>query len=271
MGFKKRVIRPVYEDKFEDDDLEDVLVQKLDDEKDEMSKLSFGSLNSAQKQLENDSDSGSGGSSDSDSGPEVSSSSHVQKPEKKRFLKEDHKRRSKHAPSESSSKRPVSKIRAIPGLEPKSQSLYGDIRFDATYGKADLIKIRKNYEFLDEYRKDEINKMEAILKDKPQKYLSEFQQNDLKNQIQTLKSRLNTMQNRDLEHKILSEHKQAQLSNFKSGKQANPYFLKQSEKKKLIQKARFDSMKSGQREKAMERKRKKRLGKEFKQLEFRQT
>lgn len=299
MKLTKKVLRPVYDDE-EEDDLDRVLLNnQLDEDGDEISKLSFGSLNSAQNKLLNrkgkkrqpvdtgnynddkagsisrsasesddfdsDSDSGSGSGSESDgSEPDTNSYS------KSKFNKQDHKRRNKHAPSESSSKKFVSKIRKIPGLETKSQSLYGDIRFDATYGKADLIKTRKNYAFLDEYRQDEIKSMENILKDgKSKNLLTENQQLDIKNQIQSLKSRLNTMKNKDLEHKILTEFKQKQLANFKSGKQSNPYFLKQSEKRKLLQKARFDGMKAQQREKVMERKRKKRLGKEFKQLEFR--
>lgn len=44
--------------------------------------------------------------------------------------------------------------------------------------------------------------------------------------------------------------------------------MKKSEKRKVVQKWKFDHMKAKQREKVMERKRKKRLGKEFKQFEF---
>ena len=49
------------------------------------------------------------------------------------------------------------------------------------------------------------------------------------------------------------------MESFKEGKVKKPYFLKRSDKRKILQKTKFDSMKPKQREKAMERKRKKRL------------
>jgi len=296
MAVRKKVLRPVYDDYDEDNDLDNVLMQKNlheNEDDDDLSTLSFGALNSAQKKLnkkttksrkekhmsyhndssseqESDSDDSQGWLSDSDSDsdapPESSSTRKHSKHDQK-------KKKNKHAPAEASSKKPVSKVRKIPGLDtnPKySQSnLYGDIRFDATYGKADLIQTRKNYAFLDEYRQQEIQSMQSILKDKKSAHmLSDHERQDIEQQLQSLKSRLDTMKNRDLEHKILSDHKREQMAKFKEGSQSRPYFLKKSEKRKLIQKARFESMKSGQREKVMERKRKKRLGKEFRQLEF---
>ena len=56
--------------------------------------------------------------------------------QRKQVLKDTKKKKNKHAPSESSSKRPVSRIRDIPGLPSrKQQTLHTDIRFDAAYGK----------------------------------------------------------------------------------------------------------------------------------------
>ncbi|ODV80098.1 DUF947-domain-containing protein [Suhomyces tanzawaensis NRRL Y-17324] len=236
-----------------------------DDSDDEYSTLSFGALNAAQEKLkhqqdQSDSESESESDSDSDAPPRQSSS-------KKRFTKTPKK--NKHAPTESSSKRPVSRIRDIPGLETKS-TLHTDIRFDPAYGKADLAKTRKDYAFLDEYRHKEVESMQAILKDKKsQRLLSNHERDDIQLRLQSLKSRLDTMKNRDLEAKILADHKRLQLKGFKDGNQSKPYFLKKSEQRKLIQKAKFEGMKASQREKVMERKRKRRLGKEFRQLEFR--
>ena len=169
----------------------------------------------------------------------------------------------------SSTNKPVSRIRDIPGLPSrKSQTLHSDIRFDAAYGKADLNQARKNYAFLDEYRKQEIANMESILKDKKSK-LNESEKEDIRLQLQSLKSRMDSLKNRDLENLILKEYKKKQYQNVKEGKSSQPHFLKRSDKRKILQKAKFDSMKPKQRERAMERKRKKRLGKEFRQLEFR--
>lgn len=245
------------------DDDDDKLLKSLKRRNDDDDGLSFGSLNEAQKKIYNDDN-----DNDSDDEPptETSSSKHS----KRTFGKSD-KSKNKHAPTESSSKRPVSKIRKIEGLETKS-TLHQDIRFDAAFGKADLHETRKNYAFLDEYRQQEIDQLNKIIRDKKNfNKLSYYEQEEIKQNLQSLKSRLDTMKTRDLQHKILQDYKNEQMKNFKEGKQSNPYFLKRSEQRKLLQKAKFESMKPRQREKVMERKRKRKLGKEFRELEFRQN
>lgn len=291
---KPVVIRPSYDDDSESDgDLSKVLQvrdEPSDDEDDDMNSISFGALNAAQRKLEQKAAKKKGGkskkkstrgdSSDSDSDNDSSdeegdffetsdneddANRHSKvNPGRKNGRRDVQKKKNKHAPSEASSKRPVSKVREIGGLENKT--MYRDIRFDPAYGKANLDDVRKNYSFLDDYRQQEVQEMEQVLK--KDKNLSQFNKQKLEFKVQSLKSRLDTLNNRDLENKILSEHKKEQLAKFKSGKQANPYFLKKSDKRKLIQKAKFDNMKASQREKVMERKRKRRLGKEFKELEF---
>ncbi|EMG48089.1 RRP36 rRNA biogenesis protein RRP36 [Candida maltosa Xu316] len=242
------------------------------DDDDDLSKISFGALNKAQSQIQRQSKYNNDVSDDEESNDFFESDSDSDGPptevSSKNSNNNNSKKKSKHAPSESSSKRPVSKIRDIPGLPSrKSQTLHTDIRFDAAYGKADLNKARKNYAFLDDYRKQEIANMEKILADKKSK-LHDYEKEEIKLQLQSLKSRMDTLKNRDLETQVLSNYKKRQMDDFKSGKVDKPYFLKRSEKRKVLQKAKFDSMKPKQREKTMERKRKKRLGKEFRQLEF---
>lgn len=282
----------------EDDYLGSVLSQgktKFDAESDDdYSSLSFGALSSAQKKLMAEDGSGKSSKkngkksqksktsgkldfSDSEESSDLEldgedaflQDSEQKKPRNKG--KSTQQRRNKHAPAESSSKRPVSKIREIPGLKtPKDSTLYHDIRFDAAYGKADWDRIRKDYAFLDEYRQNEIREMQKTLKDKKiMLKLSHREAEDLKFEMQSLKSRLDTLKSRDLANNIVSGHKKEQMQKMRTGEQVNPYYLKKSEQRKMIQKAKFDSMRSNQREKVMERKRKRRLGKEFKQLEFR--
>lgn len=287
-GDKPMVIRPsYYDDEESEDGLENVLQGRDEEESqdDEMATISFGALNAAQSKLDRQAGNtpkrrkslkrvqGSGSDSDSDSDSESDffddndndSNNKIERKQRNRPGRmQDQKKKNKHAPSETSAKKPVSKVRDVAGLENKS--MYRDIRFDAAYGKADLEKVRKDYSFLDEYRQNEVQDMQLELK--KGKNLSYFKREKLQHKIQSLKSRLDTLNNRDLETKILSDHKKAQVSKFKSGEQTNPYFLKKSDKRKLIQKAKFENMKSSQREKVMERKRKRRLGKEFKELEF---
>lgn len=180
-------------------------------------------------------------------------------------------KKNKHAPSEASSKRPVGKIREIPGLKLKKDStLYQDVRFDAAYGKADWNRIRKDYAFLDEYREKEVAEMQRKLQDKKLlKLMSQYEIDNLKFEMQSLKSRLDTLRNRDLANNVIDQHKKEQKQKMRAGEQVNPYFLKRSEQRKLVQKAKFENMKTSQREKVMERKRKRKLGREFRELEFR--
>ncbi|EDO16568.1 hypothetical protein Kpol_1064p50 [Vanderwaltozyma polyspora DSM 70294] len=208
---------------------------------------------------DSDSDSGSdneGGFFEEDSGDEIGVKS-----------KKKNKSRHKHAPTEHSSKKRVSKIRKIPGLEtsrPKS-NLYTDIRFDKSTGDdIDVNSIRKRYAFLDEYRQKEIDELEGMLKDRKfVNKLGDREYEDMQGNLKSMKSRLQTVKNRDLESKVIKEYEEKINMGNK-----NRYHLKESEKRKVLQKWKFDHMKAKQREKVMERKRKKKLGKEFKQFEF---
>lgn len=178
------------------------------------------------------------------------------------------KKKGKHAPVEQSSKKRVPRVRNIPGLEiprNKRSNLYQDIRFDKSTGKAlDSSVIRKRYQFLDEYREKEIEELQKLLKDR--KFLSKIDHGDreeMEQRLKSMKSRLQSMKNKDLEREILKEYENDMNKNNNTR-----YHLKKSEKRKVVQKWKFDHMKTKQREKVMERKRKKRLGKEFKQFEF---
>lgn len=276
-----RRFKPQYDELESEDDYLGSVLQKGESD-DDYSSLSFGALNSAQNKLRQQDQSEeprksakhSGhkqqGSSESDSGSD-SDGGFFDKKDSKNAKVADKKSKNKHAPSESSSKRPVSKIREIPGLKSqKDSTLYNDIRFDAAYGKADWNRIRKDYAFLDEYREKEIREMRIMLKDRKTRLKMSLRDiEDTEMQIQSLQLRLDTLKNRDLANKIVGDHKRQQNEKLRKGEQVNPYFLKKSEQRKMIQKAKFDTMKATQREKVMERKRKRRLGREFRELEFR--
>ncbi|QLQ79513.1 hypothetical protein HG537_0C01600 [Torulaspora globosa] len=293
MSYYFKNIKPGIESEPEDDEeLENLLRRNADngqDEEssdDEMRTLSFGSLKKAndilseeeesvedekeeesKRKREIDSDSGSGSDPESDS-------------EDPGFFEEDsddnygskrQKKKNKHAPTEQSSKKRVSKIRKIPGLEvPKvrNSNLYKDIRFDKATGQPmDSTAARQRYKFLDEYRENEIKELESLLKDR--KFKSKVPQDELEEmeqQLKSMKSKLQTVKNKELERKIVKDYEKELNKDNK-----NKYHLKQNEKRKVIQKWKFDHMKAKQREKVMERKRKKRLGKEFKQFEFHKT
>ncbi|CDO93030.1 unnamed protein product [Kluyveromyces dobzhanskii CBS 2104] len=176
------------------------------------------------------------------------------------------KGKGKHAPTESSSKKRIRTMRKIPGLDDnKGKSIYQDVRFDKALGKSDdLSKVRQRYKFLDEYREKEIKELDGMLHDR--KFLSKIgdrEKSKMEQQVKQMKSRLETVQVMEMEQKIVKDY-EAEIN--KNNK--NKYHLKDSEKRKVIQKWKFEHMKGKQREKVMDRKRKKRLGKEFKQFEF---
>lgn len=268
----RKVVRPSYYDDYydSDGDSEKEEAENLDDG---IGDMSFGALNAAQKKIREEDKyrkmneiAEEGRKSTRKGERDTSGSSEGEdlvEEEDGFFEKRAKKKSSKHGPAESSSKKPVSKIREIPGLH--RSTLYRDIRFDPAYGKPDPKQARKNYGFLDEYRKKEIEEIEFLLR--TEKHLGEDEREALKLKAQSLKSRMETMQKKDLEQKVMADYKKQQIDNVKKGKQAKPHFLKRSEKRNLIQKAKFEKMSARQREKVMERKRKKRFGKEMRQLE----
>lgn len=263
---------------YDEDDVDSYLQSEDDNQDDELETLSFGSLKNAQDKLDK-----LEVKERSKKGPSqrrIIEDLKKQRKEKGKeiveessdegdFFDEDsepesNKKKHKHAPKESSSKKPVKKIREIPGLETKKSTLFTDIRFDAALGKADMNRIRQDYKFLDQYREDEIKEIKKILKDsKLKSKLSNNEIKELEYEQKSLKSRLDSLRNRELQDKVLKEYKSNMNKN-----STNKFYLKKSDERKIIQKYKFDHMKSRDREKVMERKRKRRLGKEFKQLEF---
>lgn len=214
------------------------------------------------------------------------------------------KRAHKHAPSESSTKKRVSVVRDIPGLNPikRSQLLSSssnsnagtiaaedDIRFDTAFGKADLVAARKNYSFLDEYRKDEISALKEVLREDDMAIRQNKKNNknnddgnnqtvddddnniilptlgyreryDIQKKIQSLEGQVRTMQRRDFEHEVLTNYKKQ----VKSGERKGPLYLKRGDQRKLILSEQFKVMKKKDIEKALERKRKRNSGRERK-------
>lgn len=268
----KRVTPQKYHDASDDDDdLRFAPPSSEGDDDDDMATLSFGALNTARKQLApsrrrggasaNDSSNDDDSDSDSDAPPEELTSA------LSLALALALRKRHKHAPARLLTKKKVSVVRPIHGLEinPKynPSNLYQDIRFDAAYGKADAARARANYAFLDEYRESEIAEVKRLLK-QPPGALSDHDRRQLEYQAKSLQLRLDSLRAKDRDRQVLREFK---LRVLKQGEGLKPFYLKNSDKRKLLQKARFEQMTPKQREKAVERKRKRRLGQEMRALE----
>lgn len=170
------------------------------------------------------------------------------------------KRESKHAPMEMSSKKPVGRSREAVEVTKIERR---DPRFDpdSTTVSGPSGHTRRNYAFLDDYRKDEMR----ILKESTSKEKDPAAKAKLEKTLSSMQSRQQTVKERERRERVLSEFKSKERAAAKDGK--IPYHLKASEKNKLYLKDKFDSMKNSKGlDKFMEKKRKRRSQKEKRAL-----
>ncbi|KAF3925763.1 hypothetical protein ABW20_dc0100785 [Dactylellina cionopaga] len=173
--------------------------------------------------------------------------------------KEPKPRSSKHAPTEMTSKKAVSRRRTVVDLPADTTR---DPRFDPTGGSGavDTKKIERNYAFLDEYRDSEIK----TLRQEAAKEKNPIRKEGLQKKLQSLESKRDARKRQHDHDKILAEHKKKERDAIKQGKK--PFYMKKSEQKKLILTTRFANMGEKQRSRVIEKKRKKIAGKEKKRL-----
>ncbi|KAL2828260.1 hypothetical protein BDW59DRAFT_52135 [Aspergillus cavernicola] len=171
-------------------------------------------------------------------------------------------RSSKHAPAVQSSKFAVSRRRTI--IEPPGVPRSRDPRFDPTIiggrGGSSSSGPSDAYAFLDEYRATELKELkEQLSKTK------DFRRREaLQREIRSAADRLRSIENNKREKEILAEHKKNEKQLIREGKKTTPYFLKNSELKKQSLLKKYEGMKSKDRLKALERRRKKATAKERK-------
>lgn len=243
------------------------------------SKVSFGALAKAQamlpqagrrrKKQDAPSDAGSGDEDPSGSGrprePLPAATKKKDKPPS---------RSSKHAPTEVSSKRPVSRKREILAVRrPQAR----DPRFDplvtsrssasASAGagglsRADEERARRAYAFLDEYRDDEMRELRAAVR----RAKTPAEKEKLQRALMSMESRKRARERKDRERAVVEEHRRREKELVKEGKKAQPFYLKKSEQKKQLLLDQFAGLSEKQRDKAIEKKRKKIAGKEKKTL-----
>ena len=169
----------------------------------------------------------------------------------------DFNRQSKHAPAEISSKKAVSRKRSV---VPIHKINVRDPRFELTAGKVNENQIKKNYAFLSEYRDSEIAELKAgIRKTKDLKAKATMEV-----ALKSMESRKRTDQLSEQRQGVVREFRKEEGKKVKEGKK--PFFLKNSEIKKRALEERFKAMKSRDRTKAIERRRKKNTAKERKEM-----
>jgi ribosomal RNA-processing protein 36 len=171
----------------------------------------------------------------------------------------DFNRSSKHAPTEISSKKAVSRKREVVPV-PKRE--FRDPRFEPLSGFVDEVKVRAAYSFLDEYRDDEIKELKSAIKTAR----DEDAKDKLKRALMSMESKKKAQMRKQKEQEILDNHRKAEKELVKQGKQ--PFYLKKAEQKKRVLLDQFGGLKGKKLDHVIERRRKKQEGREKKKMPF---
>ena len=169
----------------------------------------------------------------------------------------DFNRSSKHAPTEISSKKAVSRKREV---VPVAKRDFRDPRFDSLEGPVDETKIRQAYSFLDDYREDEMKELKNTIKSTKDDDAKE----KLKRALLSMESRKKAQLRKDKEQEVLDRHRKEEKELVRKGKQ--PFYLKKAEQKKRVLLDQYGDLKGKQLDRVIERRRRKVEGKEKKNL-----
>jgi len=230
-----------------------------DSEPEEAASISFGALAKAQAALQRgpkDKPSKVSKKGGADDGWEDNEAKERKEGRKDR---RDFNRSSKHAPTEISSKKAVSRKREV---VPVAKREHRDPRFESLSGRdyIDQSKVRKAYSFLEDYRDDEIKE----LKNSIRQVKDEGEKEKLKRKLLSMESRKKAQDRKDKAEEVLARHKKEEKELVKQGKK--PFYLKEAEQKKRVLLDTYSSLKPGQLDRVIERRRKKVEGKEKKKM-----
>jgi ribosomal RNA-processing protein 36 len=168
-----------------------------------------------------------------------------------------HARSSKHAPMAQASNRQVTRKRQV--IEVPKQHIR-DPRFGPLSGPVDETALAKKYSFINDYQDSEMAELKLAIK----KSKSEDEKATLKRALLSMESKKKARENKDREQEVVREHRKKEKAAIAEGK--NPFYLKKSDQKQAALVNKFDSMKSKDRERLIERRRKKVSQKEMKNM-----
>ncbi|OMJ12808.1 rRNA biogenesis protein RRP36 [Smittium culicis] len=172
------------------------------------------------------------------------------------------KKKTKNAPSEMSSKRPVSRFRAV--VPVKSDKPY-DPRFDKATGHFNKDLFEKSYSFLNDYRASEVEEIQnkiSKLKNKDTQKVEEYE-----SMLKQIKSKMLTDVNKTKLNDIRKEHRKREKELVEQGKK--PFFLKKSTVKQIELSERFEKLKGTKKlDMLLEKKRKRNAAKDHKSMPF---
>ncbi|RDB29646.1 rRNA biogenesis protein RRP36 [Hypsizygus marmoreus] len=269
-----RVVQWVDEEDFEDDgDRWNVRPSDLKSLEDDLSGLPLGALRKAQHVLKNatiDSDGSdeSEGENESDEEPNASSSKGKEKAKPEWSIKprtDIAKRSSKHAPIEVTSKRPVTRHRTVVDVKMPQPR---DPRFLPLAGEFSADKFQASYNFLADAHQTELTTLRENLK-RARKLLTSSPRDlyeerlEEVNRLELAVKRAESLVNKDrrdaIEQETLKKLSMEEHEKRKGGK--GEWYLKNSDKRELLVRARYDALAAdgGKRavKKAIEKKQKK--------------
>lgn len=167
-------------------------------------------------------------------------------------------RSSKHAPTARSSKYQVTRKRTVVDV-PKR--VVRDPRFDALHqhsgqpGNSD-----KAYSFLRDYEKDEIAELKAAIK----QTRNEDDKETLQRKVISMQNRIKSQEAKEREQEVVRRHRKEEKQMIEQGKK--PFYLKRKDVKDQALVDKFKGMKGKDREKLMEKRRRKEGQKEKKRM-----
>ena len=168
-------------------------------------------------------------------------------------------RSSKHAPTEQTSKKPVTRRRDVITTTKLQRR---DPRFDPLGGASvvDEERTRQNYAFLDTYRDSEMADLRTAIRTTK----DEQTQSDLKRALRVMESRKKAQDAKDLRQGVVRAHRARERELVKQGKK--PFYLKKAELQRRVLVERFEGLGEKQVEKVIERRRRKTAAKERKRI-----
>ncbi|PNS14530.1 rRNA bioproteinsis protein RRP36 [Sphaceloma murrayae] len=161
-------------------------------------------------------------------------------------------RSSKHAPASQSSKYQVTRKREVIDA-PKRRTR--DPRF-ALPGRVDNDHVDRAYSFLHDYEDKEMGELRVAIK----KTKDEDEKEKLRRHLMSMENRKKSRIEKERQQGVIREHRKQEKQAIQEGKQ--PFYLKRSDVKKQALVNKFEGMKAKEREKAIDRRRKKEAQKE---------
>ncbi|KAJ1311253.1 hypothetical protein OPQ81_009751 [Rhizoctonia solani] len=205
--------------------------QELDSSEQEQDSESEASSSSQDSNPDSDSDSGSE--------PEQTSTKAQSKPEwtTAKRKKDISKRSSKHAPTEITSKRPVSRHRTVVDVPVIATR---DPRFTPLSGPVSQPKYSRAYSFITDLQKNEAETLKASLA-KARKQRAPWETiESLERALKRAESAIEKAKRDEREREALAKAKKEEKEKQKAGKGA--WFMKKSERRELLLKAKFDDL-----------------------------